>query len=143
MSRLSQTQKEYYRGVPMVRYDLLKEIAIVTAVLLVMVAALALVFSSPDSPSVTVKSWAQTDAVDFVTTATSELSGQSASAQYGGPYNTGTTSVQALGPISPQGFAGVHVPIDSANDFVLDPLHLASSGNADLTAALSTYTTAT
>lgn len=143
MSRQSQTQEEYYRGVPMVRYDLLKEIAIVTAVVLVMVAGLALVFSSPDAPSVTVKSWAQTDAVDFVTTATNELSGQSASAQYGGPYNKGTASVQAIGPVSPQGFAGVGVPVDSANDFVLNPLHLATSGNADLTSALSTYSSAT
>jgi hypothetical protein len=143
MSRQSQTQEEYYRGVPMVRYDLLKEIAVVTAVLLVLVAALALIFSSPDVPSVTVQSWAKADAVDFVTTATTELSGQSASALYGPPYNSGTDGVQAVGPVSPQGFMGVHVPVDSANDFVLTPLQLASSGNADLTAALASYTSAT
>ena len=143
MSRQSQTQEEYYRGVPMVRYDLLKEVAVVTAVLLVLVAALSLVFSSPDAPPVTVKSWAQADPVDFVTTATSELSGQSASELYGPPYNSGTTSVQAVGPLSPQKFAGVHVPVDSANDFVLNPLHLATSGNPDLTAALATFTSAT
>ena len=143
MSRQLQTQAEYYRGVPMVRYDLLKEIALVTAVLLVLVAGLSLIFSSPDVPSVTVKSWAQADAVDFVTTATNELNGQSASAQYGPPYNSGTTSVQAVGPLSPQRFAGMHVAIDSSNDFVLGPLHLASSGNPDLTAALATFTSAT
>ena len=143
MKRPEQTQEDYYRGVPMVRYDLLKEIAVVTAVMLVLVAGLALVFSSPDAPSVTVKSWAQADAVDFVTTATNELSGQSASSQYGPPYNSGTASTQAVGPLSLQGFAGVHVPVDSANDFVLSPLGLASSGNPDLTASLATYNAAT
>ncbi len=143
MSYQSLTQEEYYRGVPMMRYDLLKEIAVVTAVLLVLVAGLSLIFSSPDVPSVTVKSWAQADAVDFVATAANELNGQSASAQYGPPYNSGTTSVQAVGPLAPQRFAGVHVPVDSANDFVLSPLRLASSGNPDLTAALATFTSAT
>jgi hypothetical protein len=143
MSRQSQIQEEYYAGIPMVRYDLVKELAVVTAIVLVVVAGLALVFSSPDVPSVTVQSWAKADAVDFVTTATSELSGSSASAQYGAPYNSGTNSVQAVGPVSPQGFMGVHVPVDSANDFVLNPLRLASTGNADLTAALDTYNGAT
>ena len=143
MSSSTETQEQYYRGVPMVRYDLLKEIAIVTAVMLVLVSALALFLSSPDVPSVTVKSWAQADAVDFVTTATAELSGQSAVAQYGAPYNSGTTSVQAVGPVSPQGFGGVRVPVDTANDFVLNPLALASSGNASLTAALATFKGAT
>ena len=142
MSRVTETQEEYYRGVPMVRYDLIKEVAVVTAILLVVVAALAVFFSSPDVPSVTVKSWAQADAVDFVTTATNELSGQSAIAQYGPPYNTGSTSVQAVGPVSPQGFAGVRVPVDAPHDFVLGPLDLAKSGNADLNAALTTYSAA-
>jgi len=143
MSHQAQTQAEYYRGVRMVRYDLLKEVAVVTAVLLVLVVALSLVFSSPDAPSVTVKSWVQADPVDFVTTATNELSGQSASSLYGPPYNSGTNSVQAVGAVSPQGFLGVHVPVDSANDFVLGPLRLATPGNPDLTAALATYNTAT
>jgi hypothetical protein len=142
MSRPSQTQEEYYRGVPVVRYDLLKEIAVVTAVMLVLVVALSLIFSSPDVPSVTVKSWVQADPVDFVTTAANELSGQSASSLYGPPYNSGTASTQAVGPLSLQKIAGVGVPVDSANDFVLSPLRLASSGNTDLTAALATYNTA-
>ena len=138
-----ETQEQYYSGVTMVRYDLLKEIAAVTAIMLVLVVALALILSSPDAPSVTVKSWVQADAVDFVTTATSELSGQSPSALYGAPYNSGTDGVQAVGPVSPQGALGVHVPIDSAKDFVLNPLTLASSGNAALTGALATYNGAT
>ncbi len=143
MSHPSQTQEEYYLGVPMVRYDLVKEVAIVTAVLLVLVAGLALVFSSPDVPSVTVKSWVQADAVDFVTTATSELSGSSPSSVYGPPYNTGTDGVQSIGPVNPQSFMGVHVPLDSARDFVLNPLQLASSGNTGLSQALATYNSAT
>jgi hypothetical protein len=143
MSQAPQTQEDYYRGEKMVRYDLLKEVAVVTAVLLVLVVGLSLALSSPDVPSVTVQSWAQADPVDFVTTATNELSGQSAIAMYGAPYNSGSTSVQAIGPVSPQGFAGVRVPIDPANDFVLRPLGLASSGNPDLTSALATFNSST
>jgi hypothetical protein len=143
MRRPSQTQEEYYRGVKMVHYDLLKEVAVVTAVMLVLVAGLSFLLSSPDAPSVTIQSWAQADPVDFVTTATNELSAQSAIALYGPPYNSGTASVQAIGPLSPQGFAGVHGSIDPPNDFVLSPLALASSGNPGLTAALATFNSAT
>jgi len=142
MSERSQTQEDYYQGVPMVRYDLLKEISIVTVVMLVLATVLALAFSSPDVPSVTIKAWAQADPVDFVTTATNELSDQSPSALYGAPYNSGSASVQSMGPVSPQGFAGVGVPVDPANDFVLTPLTLASSGSPDLAAALKTYNSA-
>ena len=48
---------------------------------------LAVVFSSPDEPAVTFKSWSTSDPVDFAQTAITELDGTSAVATYGPPYN--------------------------------------------------------
>jgi len=143
MTTIAERQDEYYRGVRMIRYDLVKELAVVTGVVLVVVIVLAALLSSPDVPPLTVQTWAQSDPVDFVTTATSELAGASASAGYGPPYNSGSGAVQALGPISPQQWAGVRIAVDPPNDFVLQPLKYASVGNSDLTAALSTFNAAT
>jgi hypothetical protein len=60
-------------------------------------------------------------------------------AAYGAPYNSGSDSVQSLGPISPQAWFGVHQPVDSANDFVLTPLKVHAVGTTDLATALDTY----
>ncbi|MHB8632036.1 MAG: hypothetical protein ACYC9W_08930 [Candidatus Limnocylindria bacterium] len=132
-------QDAYYAGIRMVRYDLLKELAVATTVMLVVVLALAALLSSADVPPLTVQKWAQDDPIDFVTTATSELAGTSTSAQYGAPYNAGDASVQRLGPLAPQDWAGVRLPVDPARDFVLAPLKYASVGNPELATALGTY----
>ncbi len=139
MTGTASSQDRYYAGIRMVRYDLVKElvIALVVSAILVLVAAAA--FSSPDDPPVTIQSWAQSDPVDFVTTAVSELSGQSETAGYGQPYNNTPGAAQAIGPIQPAVWAGVSTPIDPAQDFVLKPLTLASTGNPTLTAALQAY----
>ncbi len=126
----------------MVPYDLLKELGVVTAVLLVVILALATAFSSPDVPPLTVQKWAQDAPLDFVTTATSELAGESGSAQYGPPYNAGTGSTQSLGPFAPEAWAGARLAVDTAHDFVLQPLAYASVGNAELARALATYAAA-
>jgi len=90
-------------------------------------------------PPVTIGSWSQADPVDFVTTASAELAGQSGTAQYGPPYNSTPDAAQALGPIVPQDWAGVSTPIDTAKEFVLHPLELAATGDPTLTSALDTY----
>jgi len=142
MVTIAEHQDEYYRGVRMVRYDLVKELAIVTGIVLVVVVALAAFLSSPDVPPLTVQQWAQADAVDFVTTATDELAGASTSAGYGPPYNDVSGSSQKLGPIAPQIWAGVHIAVDPPNDFVLQPLKYAGVGNVPLTQALDTFNAA-
>ena len=139
MTTIGERQDAYYTGIRMVRYDLLKEVAVAMTVVLVVVLALAALLSSADVPPLTIQKWAQDDAVDFVTTATSELAGTSTSAQYGAPYNAGDASMQQLGPLAPQSWVGVRLPVDSANDFVLAPLKYASVGNPDLAAALAAY----
>jgi hypothetical protein len=143
MRRRHVDHDEYYRGVPMVRYDLLKEVALALVGVTVAVFVLAAILSSPDVPADTIQRWAQQDPVDLVTTATAELAGSTTSAGYGPPYNQGSGSVQSWGPLQPQQWAGVHQPVDSVNQFVLQPLKQATTGDASLSQALSIFTSAT
>jgi hypothetical protein len=136
------TQEQYYRGVRMVPYDLVKELVwamIGVGVLAVLAAA---VFSSPDVPPATIATWAQQNPVDLVATATNELAGTTTSAGYGHPYNS-VGPGQSWGPIAPQSWFGARIPIDSANAFVLQPLQSASVGNSELSTALTNWQAAT
>ncbi|HYM98018.1 MAG TPA: hypothetical protein VET26_12010 [Candidatus Sulfotelmatobacter sp.] len=142
MKGMGATQEEYYRGVKMVRYDLVKELVIALAGVGVLALLAAAVFSSPDIAPVTIAAWAQGDPVDFVTTATGELAGATTSAGYGNPYNT-NGSGQSWGPIAPQKWFGTRIPIDSANVYVIQPLQRASFSNTDLGTALNTWQGAT
>lgn len=135
-------QEGYYRGIRMVRYDLVKELVVATVILGLVALVLAIVLSSPDVPPATIQGWAQSDPVDFTTTAANELAGSTASAQYGPPYNGGSNSTQSIGPFSPQKWAGVQHPVDSAQDYVIGPLQHASMGDSQLAAALSMYQSA-
>ena len=135
------TQEQYYRGIRTKPYDLIKELAYALGGLAVLALVLAAVFSSPDVPPVTIATWAQSDPVDFVTTATSELQGTTISAGYGNPYNT-NGSGQSWGPIAPVQWFGTRIPVDSAGAFVIQPLKLASVGNSDLGQALDQWNSA-
>ncbi|MDQ6879549.1 MAG: hypothetical protein M3082_17995 [Candidatus Dormibacteraeota bacterium] len=136
------TQEEYYRDVRMVPYDLVKELAIALGAVAVMVILLAAILSSPDVGPVTIAAWSKGDPVDFVTTASNELAGTSTSAAYGPPYNSAGPG-QSWGPIAPQKWFGVRIPVDPANAFVIEPLQRASFSNKALGAALSTWQGAT
>ena len=139
MTGTTDTQARYYAGIRMVSFDLLKELVLALLGVAVLIAVLAAVLSAPDVPPVTIGSWSQADPVDFVTTASAELAGQSGTAQYGPPYNSTPDAAQALGPIVPQDWAGISTPIDTAKEFVLHPLELAATGDPTLTSALGTY----
>ena len=132
-------QAEYYAGTKMIHFDLVKELVLALFAVSLVVIGLAGVLSSPDDPAVTIQTWATRGPVDFVTTAASELAGTSGTAQYGPPYNNTADAAQAVGPIAPQAWAGVTIPIDTAEDFVLRPLGFAAVGNPTLTSALQTY----
>jgi hypothetical protein len=142
MKSMGATQEEYYRGVRMERYDLVKELVIAVVAVGVIALIGAAVLSSPDVAPVTIATWSQADPVDFVTTATGELAGSSTSAGYGAPYNSAGPG-QSWGPIAPQSWFGVRIPIDSANAFVIQPLQRASFSNTTLGTALSTWQNAT
>jgi hypothetical protein len=126
-----------------IRYDLLKELTVALGVIGILVFVLGAALSSPDIKPDTIQRWSQDDPVDFVTTATTELAGQSGTALYGPPYTSGTDAVQSLGPLHPQEWAGVHQPVDTVNQFVLEPLQKASAGDPALSTQLATFRAAT
>ncbi len=103
-------------------YDLVREALLALGFVLVLVLVLASVFSSPDAPALTIRGYATARPVSFLQTALRELDGTGTIADYGPPYNHGTGSLQSIGPISPQRWAGVRIPVNTAQDFVLGPL---------------------
>jgi hypothetical protein len=137
MSQIS--QQDYYRDVRMAPYDLVKELALALGAVGALTLVMAAFFSSPDVPPVTISAWAHNDPVDFVATATDELAGSTTSAGYGPPYNSTPDAAQAWGPISPQSWFGVRIPVDSATAFVLEPLERGSSSNTQLATALGQW----
>ena len=118
---------------PVREYDIIKEGFIALLVIGVLAAGLSFLFSSPDEPAVTLKSWATTNPTDFAQVATSELAGTTTSAGYGAPYNNNGVG-QHLGPIKIQDWVGIHIPINPAEDFVLKPL-AQSNDQAGISAA--------
>ncbi len=120
------------------RYDILKEGTIALMVVVILVAVLAILFSSPDVPPVTLQAWSSAQPIGFTQIALSELEGTSTSATYGPPYNHGSGSVQDIYGVSIQRAIGVTDPINPAKDFVLDPLGTVS-GQPALKAALTRY----
>jgi hypothetical protein len=103
------------------------------------VIGLAAVFGSPTVDSVTYESWSKADPSDFVTTQISELDGTSETATYGQPYNDTPGAAQAIGPISPQAWTGVTIPIDAADAFVIAPLRRLGALDASARDALATW----
>jgi Cytochrome b(N-terminal)/b6/petB len=126
-----------WRG-PTRRYDIIKEGTIAGLVVLVLTVALAFILSSPDVPSATVQSWSKTEPADFLATAATELNGTSGTAGYGPPYNNATGATQSL-LFAPANILGVTQPINTAQDFVLQPLGKLTATNPPLAAALATY----
>ena len=114
--------------------------AIALGVVIALALVLTILFSSPDEKPSTVQSWARTDPVDFVTTATTELDGSSGTGSYGPPYNHASDGQHILF-IRPQKWLGVSHPVDTAQDFVLAPLR-SITGQPALQAAVTAYESA-
>ncbi len=109
-----------------VPYDILKEAFVAFLAVGVSTVLLAVVFSSPDEPAVTLKTWSTANPVDFAQTAVTELDGTSGIATYGPPYNATPDASQHIGFFEPDQWFGVHQPIDTAQDFVIGPLQHAA-----------------
>jgi len=138
VSSPAKEQQEYYRGVRMVNYDLIKEVVVAFLIIGFIVVVCSFLFSSPDLKPVTIQEYAAKMPVDFLQTALSELDGSSTTGTYGPPYNNGTGSVQSLGFFAPQEWAGVHQPVNSA-DLVLEPLKKEATPGSPLALALSRW----
>jgi Cytochrome b(N-terminal)/b6/petB len=125
-----------WRG-PTRRYDIIKEGAIASVVILALTFGLAGLLSSPDVPPVTIQSWAQVAPADFLGTAAIELNGTSLTATYGPPYNTNGTPQSEL--FAPANWFGVRQPIDPAQTFVISPLSKIAPTDPPVAAALARY----
>ncbi|HEY5053897.1 MAG TPA: hypothetical protein VII45_10865 [Solirubrobacterales bacterium] len=123
---------------PFVRYDLVKELVVALVVMVGLAVILTILFSSPDDSPTTIQSWAKADPGDFLTTAVTELNRTSEVATYGPPYNSASGSAQKIGPISLQEAAGVKIPIDTAQNYVIEPLQEIPA-DARLKTALAAY----
>jgi hypothetical protein len=124
-----------------VPYDILKEAFVAFLAVAVLMVLLAVIFSSPDEPAATLKSWSGANPVDFAQTAVTELDGSSGTATYGPPYNNTSGAAQHFGFIEPEQWFGVHQPIDTAQDFVIGPLRTLRTQPATQ-AALNAYQSA-
>jgi hypothetical protein len=120
-------------------YDLVKEFVIAFAVVALLSAGLAGIFSSPDEPAITMTGWANAAPGDVLATAAGELAGTTTSATYGAPYNTNGDGQKVLG-LPVQKWGGVRLPVDSAA-LVIDPLS-SVRGDSNFTAALATWKSA-
>jgi hypothetical protein len=98
---------------------------------------LAVLFSSPDERPSTVAQWARQMPTNFLAAAAKELDGTSPTAEYGPPYNHNGEGQQAAF-LQPQKWLGVSHPIETANDFVIEPLKTVPSDPA-LASALAQY----
>jgi hypothetical protein len=102
-------------------YDLVKELCIAIGVIALLAILLTVLFSSPDDRPSTIAQWSRQQPVNFVAAATKELNGTSDTAEYGPPYNHNGEGQHAAF-IYLQKWLGVSHPINTANDFVIDPL---------------------
>jgi hypothetical protein len=82
---------------------------------------LAVLFSSPDERPSTIAQWSRQQPISFLGAAVFELYGSSHTAEYGPPYNRNGDGQHAAF-LHPQEWLGVSHPIDTAKDFVIEPL---------------------
>ena len=118
-------------------YDLVKELCIAVGVIGLLAVLLTVLFSSPDDKPSTIAQWSHELPADFTTAAAKELDGTSATAEYGPPYNHNGEGQHAAF-IYLQKWLGVSHPINTANDFVIDPLKTVPNDPA-LQSALAQY----
>ncbi len=130
------------RRVPLVEFDMVKEALVALGIVASAVVACALIFGAPYSKPITIQQVARQEPHALIRTALRDLTGQSAMARYGPPYNTGGTA-QHLGFFAPARWFGVTHPVDPRQVDVLGPLSDAAVLNPALGQALSEWKAAT
>lgn len=140
MQRRSPNTNHTYPQMP---YDLIKEAFIAMGIVGVLILILAAVFSTPDVPVLSAQQVARQEPVTLIQTALDDLSQQDPISTYGPPYNSTPGQAQSLGPFSPQAWAGVQIPIQSAQAEVIVPLQRITSMDSTLIGPLRTWVQAT
>jgi hypothetical protein len=132
----AQKETAAWRG-PYAPYDLIKELVIALGAITLLTILLTILFSSPDDKPSTIAQWSRQTPVNFLDTATKELDGTSPTAEYGPPYNHNGKG-QHIAFIRLQKWLGVSHPINTADDYVLNPLKMIT-GLPALSSALAQY----
>jgi len=131
------------RTIPTQPYDLVAEGLIVFGFWLIVIIVLAVVFGSPDYPTVRSEDVAVRQPDAFLKTSAGILAGKSGIQGYGPPYTPDPGNAQEIAGISPARWFGVTIPIDPPKDFVLRPLTRAAALDPRLDGALKEYDAAT
>jgi len=142
-NRLHRTWTNTNRNYPQVPYDLIKEMLVAMGIMGGLVLVLSGIFSTPDVPALTAKQVVQQAPKLLIQTALDDLSGQDAISTYGPPYNSTLGASQGFGPITPESWAGVRIPVNSAQDEVIAPLTRLVPINPLLSAPLAAWNQAT
>lgn len=123
-------------------YDLIKEMFIALGIMGALILVLASVFSTPDVPTLSIQQVDKQAPMILAQTALDDLAGQDAISGYGPPYNATPGQAQHFGKFSPQQWAGVQLPVNSAQDDVIGPLQTVMPLDPSLKAPLTTWTNA-
>lgn len=127
---------------PQIHYDLVREMLIALGGVGVLIIILSALFSSPDVPALTAKQVTQQAPKLLVQTALDDLSQQDPISTYGPPYNNTPDAAQKMGFFSPQSWAGVQIPINSAKAEVIAPLEKILPFDSKLKGPLDTWNSA-
>ncbi len=136
---MSRASDEYLRGVPTKPYDLVREGVIALGIIAALVIVLAIIFKSPDAPTVRGEDVAKNHPLDYLKTATDFLSGESGLQSYGPPYTKDTDNLMKVFGFAPATILGATKPIDAQKDLVLAPLERVAVLNKDVAAALKVW----
>ncbi len=128
---------------PQIPFDMVKEAVVSSVIVAVLVVVAAAIFGAPWVQPLTIQHVAKDQPLMFMDTAVNELANTSAIAQYGPPYNNGTGSLQSIGWFSPQKWAGVTQPINTAQTDVIQPLKMAEPLDPQIAPALALWSSAT
>ena len=129
----------------MKEFDLIKEGFVSLVIIVVLVLVVAAFAKAPYRPAITNRQIALSDPVLFTNTTLGYLDGSEDIASYGPPYNNGwqgqQSGVQSLGGFAPQTWWGIPYPVNTIQDFVLQPLRqmATASQNQTLHIAISAY----
>ena len=137
---MSKRSEAYLRGVPMKRYDMIREGLIVLGVVTLVIVLLAALLGTPNYPTVTAKEVATKQPLLFLDRSLSYFSGQSGLQTYGPPYTRDYQNAQEVfGFISPARWVGVVSPVNAQQDLAMKPLERIAVLNPEVATALATY----
>ena len=122
MNLAERSERELERLIPPQKpFNLYRSAGLALLPLGAVILLLAGLFGGPFSNELTLQEWAKSAPADFVYTTTQELAEVPGKGSNGPPYNL-LDEGERLGPINLQKLGGLNIPIDPAQEFVIEPL---------------------